>query len=375
MSIIYMKKIFTYFSIFWLGIFISFTTFIMTWNSQKSYISKTSFELSTAEKASSKQAVFAWGCFWCMEGIFEAQDGVYEAISGYIWGSAESASYTEVSSWMTKHREAVQVLYNPEVISYERLVELYWTQIDPTDNGGQFADRWFHYTTAIYYTDEKEKTIAEISKQNLENSWKFEKSIATLILPLSEFFPAESYHQDYYKKSSFRYNLYKRGSGREGFIEENWKDRIAELSEATYSEEALREKLTPLQYSVTQEWATERAFQNEYWDNKEAGIYVDIIDGTPLYSSLDKFDSGTGWPSFTRAISEDVIETRTDRKFFMTRTEAVSASSNAHLGHIFPDAPPELWGIRHCINSASLRFIPLEKLEEEGYGEYRKLFE
>ena len=136
-----------------------------------------------------------------------------------------------------------------------------------------------------------------------------------------------------------------------------------------------REKLTPLQYNVTQEWATERAFDNEYWDNKEAGIYVDIIDGTPLYSSLDKFDSGTGWPSFTRALSEDVIETRTDRKFFMIRTEAVSVSSEAHLGHIFNDAPKELWGIRHCINSASLRFIPLEKLEEEGYEEYREMFE
>lgn len=369
-----MKKIFTYIFLFKLGIFISFTAFTMMWNTQNLNTVKNSSQISEKQYISSKQAVFAWGCFWCMEGIFEAQDGVYEAISGYIWGSAESASYREVSSWTTEHREAVQVLYNPEIISYETLVELYWTQIDPTDDGGQFADRWFHYTTAIYFADDIEKSIVETSKQNLESSWKFEKSIVTLILPISEFFPAESYHQDYYKKSSFRYNLYKRGSGREGFIEDNWRDRIAELSEATYSEEVLREKLTPLQYSVTQEWATERAFQNEYWNNKEAWIYVDIIDGTPLYSSLDKFDSGTGWPSFTRAISEEVIETREDRKFFMTRTEAVSASSNAHLGHIFPDAPAELWGIRHCINSASLRFIPLEKLEEEWYGEYRELF-
>lgn len=332
-------------------------------------------EIPQISYGKSQTAVFAWGCFWCMEGIFEAQDGVYEALAWYIGWSAESANYNDVSSGTTKHREAVQIVYNPDMISYETLVELFWTQIDPTDEGWQFADRWFQYTTAIFYSDEREKNIAETSKKTLGNSWKFEKEIATLILPTSEFFRAESYHQDYYKKSSFRYNLYKRGSGREGFIETNWTQRIAELSESTYSEEALREKLTPLQYRVTQEWATERAFENEYWDNKNAGIYVDIIDGTPLYSSLDKFDSGTGWPSFSKAISEDVIKTKEDTKFFMTRTEALSASSEAHLGHIFNDGPKELGGVRHCINSASLRFIPLEKLEEEGYGEYLKNFE
>lgn len=217
--------------------------------------SKTQSHISTTQNSSqnSKTAMFAGGCFWCMEGIFEGQDGVFEAVSGYIGGSAESANYTAVSRGTSKHREAVQVQYNPEKISYETLVELYWTQIDPTDPEGQFADKGFQYTTAIYYADEAEKLIAETSKKTLASSGKFEKPIVTLILPQSEFYPAESYHQDYYKKSSFRYNLYKRGSGREGFIDENWKDRIAELSEATYSEEALKEKLTPLQYKVTQE--------------------------------------------------------------------------------------------------------------------------
>jgi len=319
-------------------------------------------------------AYFAGWCFWCMEGIFEAQDGISQAIAWYIWGSKETAVYSQVGTWDTQHREGVHVIYDPNIIDYAKLVELFWTQIDPTDAWGQFADRGFQYTTAIFYSNEEEKKIAENSKKSLEDSWKFDSKIATLILPTTEFYRAEEYHQDYYKKSSLRYKLYKKWSGREGFIEENWTKRIKELNEKTYSDVALKERLTPLQYDVTQNGATERAFKNEYWDNKEAGIYVDIIDGTPLYSSLDKFDSGTGWPSFTKWINEDHLTTHTDTRFFMTRTEVRSTSSDAHLGHIFPDAPAELWGIRHCINSAALRFVPLSSLEEEGYEEYLEMF-
>ena len=322
-----------------------------------------------------KNAYFAWGCFWCMEGIFEGQDGVIEALSGYIWWTPETANYKDVSSGGTLHREGVKVVYDPTKITYEKLVELFWTQIDPTDEGGQFADRGYQYTTAIYYDGEEEKTIAETSKQSLENSGKFDVGIATKIGSLDPFYEAESYHQNYYKKASLRYNAYARGSGRKWFIEENWKDRIAELNERTYSDEELRKRLTPLQYKVTQEDGTEPPFENEYWDNKEDGIYVDVIDGTPLYSSLDKFDSGTGWPSFTKAISERVIDTETDTKFFMTRTEAISASSDAHLGHIFPDGPQDKGGMRHCINSAALKFISVDELEDEGYGEYLELFQ
>lgn len=326
-------------------------------------------------QATTSNAYFAGGCFWCMEGIFEAQDGVLEAVSWYIGGTQETANYKDVSTGTTAHREAVKVVYNPEIISYKTLVELYWTQIDPTNPDGQFADTWHQYTTAIYYSTLEEKDIAEASKQQLEQSWKFEKPVVTLLEPYVSFYPAESYHQDYYKKSSFRYNLYKRWSGRQDFIETNWKDRILELTEQTYSDEELRKRLTPLQYKVTQEAGTEKPFENEYWDNKEAGIYVDVIDGTPLYSSLDKFDSGTGWPSFTKSISEEVIKTQDDTKFFMQRTEAISASSDAHLGHIFPDGPQELGGIRHCINSAALRFIPLDEMQDQWYGEYLDLFQ
>ncbi|MCH2188850.1 peptide-methionine (R)-S-oxide reductase MsrB [Candidatus Gracilibacteria bacterium] len=322
------------------------------------------------------QAYFAGGCFWCMEGIFESQDGVYEATSGYMGGDASDAEYTQVASGKTEHREIVRISYDPDIIDYATLIEFFWTQIDPTDPEGQFADKGFQYTTAIYYANPEEKEIAEKSKQALEASGKFEKPIVTKIVPVSEFFKAEEYHQDYYKKASTRYNLYKHGSGRAGYIEKNWKQRIEELeSQGKESEASLRARLTPLQYEVTQNDATERAFQNKYWDNKDEGIYVDIVDGTPLFSSLDKFDSGTGWPSFSKPIDADHVSEHVDTKLFMTRTEVRSENADSHLGHVFPDGPKEAGGERYCINSAALDFIPVEELEERGYGEYVKLFE
>ena len=332
-------------------------------------------KIQIIDEKNTKQAYFAWGCFWCMEWIFEWQEGVSQAIAGYIGGSSETAVYSEVGGWKTKHREGVEVQYDPTIIEYARLVELFWTQIDPVDAEGQFADRWYQYTTAIFYDSQEEKTIAEASKKALGDSGKFTKDIATLILPVSEFFKAEEYHQDYYKKSSLRYKLYKKWSGREWFIDENWTQRIAELNEKTYSDASLRERLTPLQYKVTQQGGTERAFNNEYWDNKEPWIYVDIIDGTALYSSLDKYVSGTGWPSFTKPISDEVVSEHEDKGLFYTRTEIKSTSSNSHVWHAFPDGPEDKWGLRYCMNSAAMRFIPLDRLEEEGYGEYLEMFE
>lgn len=320
-------------------------------------------------------AYFAGGCFWCMEGIFEGQEGVSQAISGYIGGTAETAKYTEVGTGETKHREGVHILYDASVISYTTLVELFWTQIDPEDAGWQFADRGFHYTTAIFYSNDEEKIIAEASKKKLEDSGKFEEEIATKILASVPFYDAEEYHQDYYKKSALRYKLYKKGSGRSDFIDENWKDRIAEINEKTYSDDALKERLTPLQYKVTQKGKTEKPFDNEYWDNKEAGIYVDIIDGTALYSSLDKYVSGTGWPTFTQPISEYAVTEHEDKGLFYNRTEIRSASSSSHVGHVFTDGPTDKGGLRYCMNSAALRFIPVDKLKEEGFEEYVEMFQ
>lgn len=329
---------------------------------------------ATQQSIVSQSAYFAGGCFWCMEGIFEAQDWVIQAGVWYIWGTSETANYTQVASGQTQHREWVRVIYDPKVITYSTLLELFWTQIDPTDPDGQFADKWFQYTTAIYYGNVEEQELALASKQSLQKSGKFETDIVTQILPASEFFEAEEYHQDYYKKSALRYKLYKKWSGREDFIEQNWKDRIAEINEQTYSEDALRSQLTPLQYEVTQNDATERAFDNAYWDNKDEGIYVDIIDGTALYSSLDKYDSGTGWPSFSRAIDEDVITYHVDTQLFRERIEARSTSSDAHLWHIFNDGPIEQGGKRHCLNSASLKFVPVTELEAQWYERYLELF-
>ena len=322
--------------------------------------------LSGYAEENTEKAIFAGGCFWCMEKPFEQLDGVKSVVSGYSTGTSKNPTYKNYMSG--GHLEVVEITYNPKIVSYDKLLDVFWHQINPTDAGGQFVDRGYAYSSGIFYLNDEQSKLAQASKVRMETSGVFGKPIVTPIKPAQTFYAAEDYHQDYYKKNPVRYWYYRKGSGRDQYLDKIWGEDRGEYKKMSN----LKEKLTPLQYKVTQEEGTEPAFNNDYWDNKEAGIYVDVVSGEPLFSSLHKYKSGTGWPSFDRPLVKDNLIEKIDRSLFSTRTEV--RSKDSHLGHVFSDGPQETTGLRYCINSAALRFIPVSDLEKEGYGQFISSF-
>lgn len=315
-----------------------------------------------------REIYFAGGCFWGTEHFFKLVRGVTETEVGYANSAIKNPSYQQVSSGATKAAETVRVVYDPDVIDLELLIDLFFQTIDPTSLNKQGNDVGTQYRTGIYYTREADRPI--IDKALSIQKGMHKRALAVEHEPLRNFYPAEAYHQDYLDNNPGGYCHI----GPDKFaIARKANPEPKPLEFKRQDANTLRKQLTPMQYAVTQQSATERPFENEYWDEKREGIYVDITTGEPLFISADKFDSGCGWPSFSKPIEERLLEELTDRSHGMTRTEVRSKTGNAHLGHVFNDGPKDKGGLRYCINSASLKFIPREEMKAKGYGAYLHL--
>ncbi len=322
-----------------------------------------------ADRSNISDIYLAGGCFWGLEEYFSRITGIVDATVGYANGNTENPTYYEVCFNYTGHAETVHIQYDSSIISLEQILKYYLLVVDPTSLNKQGNDRGTQYRTGIYYLDEADRDIAvEVLEKESE---KYDKAIVVEVLPLAGYYLAEEYHQDYLKKNPDGYCHIDLELAYEPLEKLAIKTEGIMIDESKYpkpSDEELKDKLTSLQYEVTQSGETERAFSNEYWDNHAEGIYVDVATGEPLFSSNDKYDSGCGWPSFTKPIIPEVVEEFTDTSYNMIRIEVRSRAGDSHLGHVFEDGPQDKGGLRYCINSASIRFIPIEEMEAEGYG-------
>jgi peptide methionine sulfoxide reductase msrA/msrB len=346
-------------------------------------------------------AMFAAGCFWSAQTDFEKAPGVIGVEVGYGGGKSRNPTYTTYSSG--GHREVILVKYDPTKVTFAGLVEFLLKHVDPVDKGGSFIDRGTKYAPAIYVANEVERAEAQRVIRAFDEMKVYKRPITIPILNRAVFWPAEEYHQDYRLKNPLAYSSYRSTCGRDEFVAKYWGDRANELTlpgafpdpEKAVDDEAqpvdrpkkrweefkkpglneLRRRLTPAQFRVTQNNETETAFHNAYWNHHSPGIYVDVVSGEPLFASFDKFDSGTGWPSFVKPLRPDSLVYREDRKEAMPRVEVRSKHADSHLGHLFDDGPADRGGMRYCINSCAMRFIPKANLEREGYAEFLPLFQ
>lgn len=324
----------------------------------------------------------AGGCFWGTEHYLSLAPGVISVESGYANGRKRHPSYREVCSG-SGHAEAVHVVYDPKVLPLDKLLELYYESIDPTAKNRQGNDVGIQYRSGIYYAQKGGRAHGEAavigdSLHRLQE--KLKKPVAIEAEPIVNFYRAEEEHQKYLEKHPDGYchiPLSRMSAMREKSeaAKEAAAEKKAEISYAKPSDDELRTRLTDVQYRVTQMKATEAPFQNAYDDEFRAGIYCDVTTGEPLFVSTHKYDSGCGWPAFSRPIDAALIAEHEDRSHGMVRTEVTAAKSGAHLGHVFNDGPKESGGVRYCINSASLRFVPKEEMEAQGYGEYLPLLD
>lgn len=310
-----------------------------------------------------KTIYLAGGCFWGLEAYMERVYGVADVVSGYANGKTENPTYDDVSHKNTGHAETLKVDYDPKRISLDQILNYYLKVIDPTSLNKQGNDVGTQYRTGVYFTDENDKEVIE--KKLSEEQKKYMDKIVVEVQKLDNFYEAEAYHQDYLAKNPYGYCHINLNKANEILID---KDKYKKPTD-----EILKRRLTNIQYNVTQNAGTEHAFSNEYWDNEKKGIYVDIVTGEPLFVSTDKFESGCGWPSFSKPISKDVVKYNSDTSYNMNRVEVKSRSGDSHLGHVFEDGPKESGGLRYCINSAALRFVPVEEMDKEGYGYLKHL--